>query len=170
MDQENKLEVWMRGPIPNIPTLLQPVAHALEQAREDVNELTKDFPKDKLWIKPAGLASVGFHLQHMSGVVDRMFTYSISKPLDQQQLDYLAREGKEDDTITLEHLVQVFNTQVRKALDNLSKTDAYTLLEPRGIGRKQLPSNVIGLLFHAAEHIQRHAGQLLVTIRFVNSI
>ncbi len=32
-------EVWLRGPIDGVPTLLQPVAHALLQAREDVAAL-----------------------------------------------------------------------------------------------------------------------------------
>lgn len=41
----------------------------------------------------------------------------------------------------------------------------HTLTEPRAVGRKQLPSTVMGLLFHAAEHVQRHVGQLLVTVR-----
>jgi uncharacterized damage-inducible protein DinB len=33
------------------------------------------------------------------------------------------------------------------------------------VGRKQTPSTVVGLLFHAAEHTMRHTGQLLVTVR-----
>ena len=66
-------EVWLRGPVENIPSLLQPVAHALLQAREEVNELLKDIPAEKLWIKPAGAASAGFHLQHMKGVPGRLF-------------------------------------------------------------------------------------------------
>ena len=64
------LEVWLRGPIPNIPPLLQPVAHALLQVREEVNNLTQDFPEIELWHRPAGMASVGFHLQHLTGVLD----------------------------------------------------------------------------------------------------
>jgi len=41
------------------------------------------------------------------------------------------------------------------------------LLDKRGVGRAQLPSNVLGLLFHAAEHTMRHTGQLLVTARIL---
>ncbi len=61
-------EVWLRGPIPNIPSLLQPVAHALVQSGEEVEKLMLGFPQEKLWIRPAGVASVGFHLQHFVGV------------------------------------------------------------------------------------------------------
>jgi hypothetical protein len=37
-------EVWLRGPLPGMPPLLQPVAHALLQAREELVELLHDFP------------------------------------------------------------------------------------------------------------------------------
>jgi hypothetical protein len=85
----SKAEVWLRGPLDGIPALLQPVAHALLQAREEVNELMLNFPDALLWEKPAGMASVGFHLQHMAGVLDRLYTYARAEQLNQQQLDYL---------------------------------------------------------------------------------
>jgi uncharacterized damage-inducible protein DinB len=159
-------EVWMRGPIEEIPPLLQPVAHALLQAREEVEIITKGFPDDKLWNKPSNLGSVGFHLQHIRGVLDRLFTYAVKKQLSPEQLNYLNMEGVAADMSVI-NLVTAFNNQIDRALTQLKETDETTLLEPRGIGRQQIPSNVIGLLFHAAEHIQRHVGQLLVTVRFV---
>jgi hypothetical protein len=64
-------EVWLRGPLSNMPSLVQPVAHALLQAREELNELMNKFPETLLWEKVAGMASPGFHLQHLSGVLDR---------------------------------------------------------------------------------------------------
>ena len=67
-------EYWMSGPVDNIPALLQPVAHALLQANLEINHLMQDFPEEKLWEKPAGVASPGFHLQHLTGVLDRLFT------------------------------------------------------------------------------------------------
>src|ERR1700743_2676422 len=94
MADKNKPEVWLRGPLDGIPPLLQPVAHALLQAREEIDELMKDFPEELLWEKPAGMASPGFHLQHLSGVLDRLFTYARGEQLTQQQLTYLANEGK----------------------------------------------------------------------------
>jgi len=42
-------------------------------------------------------------------------------------------------------------------------------LEARGIGRKRIPTNVLGLLFHAAEHTQRHTGQLYVTVKMLKN-
>ncbi len=88
------VEYWLRGPVEGIPALLQPAAHALLQARDEVRAALQDFPDEKLWEKPAGAASVGFHLQHLRGVLDRLFTYAKDEPLSQVQLEALANEGK----------------------------------------------------------------------------
>lgn len=170
MNQINNREVWLRGPLPDMPALLQPVAHALLQAREEVNSLLNNFPEVRLWDQPAGVASVGFHLQHLTGVLDRLFTYARGQLLSPDQLNALALEGKPPATeLCLNTLLNIFNRQVDKALDQLRQTAEQTLLEPRGVGRAQLPSTVLGLLFHAAEHTQRHVGQLLVTARIVGA-
>ena len=162
MTNKNQPEVWLRGPLKEIPPLLQPIAHALLQAREEVNGITKDFPVALLWEKPAGMASPGFHLQHLAGVLDRLFTYARGEALNEQQLDYLANEG--EPTTDLKSLLDNFNRQVDIAINQLSKTDETTLTDTRGVGRAQIPSTVIGLLVHSAEHTMRHTGQLLVTV------
>jgi uncharacterized damage-inducible protein DinB len=66
---------------------------------------------------------------------------------------------------SLADLLQRFYKQVDIALEQLAATPESTLTEPRSVGRAQIPSTVGGLLFHAAEHTQRHTGQLLVTVR-----
>jgi len=157
-------EHWMRGPVEGIAPLLQPVAHALLQARDEVNELMQSFPDNLLWEKPAGVASPGFHLQHLSGVINRLFTYAKGQSLSAEQLDNLKKEGAPAEVST-QVLLQHFNAEVDAALEQLKRTPAETLTEFRGVGRKQLPSTVMGLLFHAAEHTMRHTGQLLVTVR-----
>lgn len=159
-------EVWLRGPVPGVSAYLQPVAHALLQAREEVEELMEGFPPELLWTRPGDVASVGFHLQHLRGVIDRLFTYARGEGLSDLQREALALEkqaSREGNGAT--DLVRAFNEQVDQALAQLRSTDERTLLEPRGVGRLQLPSNVLGLLSHAAEHVQRHLGQLLVTAR-----
>jgi uncharacterized damage-inducible protein DinB len=160
-------EYWLRGPVEDIPALLQPVAHALLQAREEIGTILKDFPAHRVWEQPYGVASVAFHLQHIAGVLDRLFTYALQKQLDEKQLAYLAAEGIKNETIPVESMLQHFNQQVDKAIEQLRTTAVSSLEEKRGVGRKQIPSNVIGLLFHAAEHTMRHNGQLLVTVRMV---
>lgn len=122
------------------------------------------FPPERLWERPAGVASPGFHLQHLSGVLDRLFTYAADQPLSAAQLACLKQEGQPAD-LTVDSLVQAFNQQVDKALEQLRTTAEATLTEFRGVGRAKLPSTVLGLLVHAAEHTQRHVGQLLVTVR-----
>lgn len=162
-------EVWLRGPLPTIPDLLQPVAHALLQAKEEINEYAKDMDELLLWQKPLGLASVGFHLQHIAGVQDRLFTYAKGEALSEEQLAYLDNEGKENNTITIKNLLENLNKQTAISIEALSNTKTIILTEVRNVGRKQVPSTVIGLLVHAAEHTMRHTGQLLVTIKLLSS-
>jgi uncharacterized damage-inducible protein DinB len=159
-------EVWLRGPIPDVPALLQPVGHALLQAREEVEALMADFPEDLLWTRLGGVASVGFHLQHLTGVLDRLFTYAAGESLTASQLEYLQSEERAPvPARSTRELVAAFHGQVDQFLNRLRGMDERSLTQPRVVGRSQLPSTVLGLLFHAAEHTQRHVGQLLVTAR-----
>jgi uncharacterized damage-inducible protein DinB len=160
-------EVWMRGAVDGVPALLQPVAHTLLQAQEELHAVMEDFPEALLWQQPMGVASVGFHLQHIPGVLDRLFTYAAGQSLSATQMDYLAGEGKQAESITVNSLLAVLDTQMAAVIATLKKTDESTLTDFRGVGRKQLPSTVMGLLFHAAEHTMRHTGQLLVTVKAV---
>jgi hypothetical protein len=161
-----KPEVWMRGPLEGVPPLLQPVGHALLQAVEEVEAIVTDFDASRLWIQPAGMASVGFHLRHLTGVLDRLFTYARAASLTPGQLEYLGQESIPGDESPAALLAR-FRSQVDTALTQLRQTSDDELLAQRGIGRKQIPTSVLGLLFHAAEHTQRHVGQLLVTARWV---
>ena len=165
MKTDKPPEYWLRGPVPGIPALLQPAAHALLQAKEELHDMMADFPDRLLWERPAGMASAGFHLRHMAGVLDRLFTYARGEALSRQQLAYLAEEGTPQEDITVSFLLDVLDAQLAKSLDQLSATDPQALTQARGVGRMQLPSTVLGLLFHAAEHTMRHTGQLLVTVR-----
>ena len=159
-------EAWLRGPLPGVPPLLQPVAHALLQAREELAAALTDFPAAQLAERPLGLASVGFHLRHLTGVLDRTFTYARAEALTPAQLAYLAAEEQPPTHPgAVPELVQAFHEQVDKALAQLCETPEASLLDWRGVGRAQLPSTVLGLLVHAAEHTTRHLGQLLVTAR-----
>jgi uncharacterized damage-inducible protein DinB len=169
-DTDQKPEVWQRGPVENIAPLLQPVAHALLQAREELLAMMKDFPEEFLWQKPAGMASVGFHLQHLSGVIDRLFTYAGNEQLNERQLQSLLEENiSENNNISAEILIARFSKQVDDALTQLQHTHESSLTEPRSIGRKKIPTTVIGLLVHSAEHTMRHIGQLMVTVRFLKA-
>jgi uncharacterized damage-inducible protein DinB len=168
MPVANKTEVWLRGQLPGILPALQPVAHALLQAREELDGLMQGFRDACLWQRPAGVAAAGFHLQHMAGVLDRLFTYAKGQLLNETQLKQLAAEGKPGNPAErVQQLVQRFNEQVDISIEQLKSIPAAGLFEIRGVGRAQIPSTVMGLLVHAAEHTMRHLGQLLVTVRVV---
>lgn len=160
-------EVWMRGPVDNVPAMLQPVAHALLQASEEVEAIMNNFPQQKLWENPSGMASAAFHLQHIPGVIDRLFTYAYDRQLNNEQLKYLSEEGLENDKLKVADLVQYLQDRIQQTVAELKTFDMATLTDTRGVGRKRLPTTVMGLIFHAAEHTMRHVGQLLVTVAVV---
>lgn len=157
-------EVWLRGPVEGVPAALQPAAHALLQVKEEIADILADFPDDKLWDRPAGVASVGFHLKHIPGVVDRLFTYARGEKLSSDQMRYLSSEAEETGE-SKDELIRAAQDRIDKAIDELRSIDPVTLPDFRGVGRRQLPSTVLGMLFHAAEHSERHLGQTLVTAR-----
>jgi hypothetical protein len=181
MHPSSNPEYWLRGPVAGIPALLQPVAHALLQSRDEVNALMERFPEERLWDRPGGVASPGFHLQHLAGVLDRLLTYAKGDILSSRQLGELGAEGRslgvdggEDSGGMagggeLAGLLERYNRQIDKALLQLAATPELSLAEPRGVGRARIPSTVGGLLFHAAEHSMRHTGQLLVTVSILQS-
>ncbi|WP_031425711.1 DinB family protein [Flavimarina sp. Hel_I_48] len=161
---EDLPEYWLRGPVKNIPALLQPAAHALLQSVSEVKKYTAQFPLGLINEKPAGRASVAFHLKHLTGVLDRMLAYAQKEPLSTQQLDYLKKEQIALKNEQISPLIGAFEAKVDEALQYFQTIDPTTLTEERLVGRKHLPSTLLGLLFHAAEHSQRHVGQLLVTV------
>jgi len=164
-------EAWMRGPVDGIPPLLMPAAHALIGAREDVEAALAGLSADELWASPGGAASAGFHAVHLAGSLDRLFTYARGEQLGDAQRQALAAESTPADPPPSPSEVNgIVHAAVDKALAQLRATDPATLLEPRGVGRLRLPSNVLGLLFHAAEHTQRHVGQLVTTAKVVRGL
>ncbi|HEU4455061.1 MAG TPA: DinB family protein [Longimicrobium sp.] len=164
-------EVWLRGPVEGIDPWLMPVAHALLGAREDMEAAAADLTPAELWARPGGAASVGFHVRHAGGSLDRLFTYARGEALAPEQLRALKWEGEAGDPpVEAETLLRGFGEAVERALAQLRATPADGLLEFRGVGRLELPSNVLGLLFHAAEHTQRHVGQVVSTAKIVRGI
>ena len=69
-------EPWLRGPVDGFEPLLMPVVHALIQVREDIENLVARVPAEHTWERPGGAASIGFHVRHLGGALDRLFTYA----------------------------------------------------------------------------------------------
>lgn len=160
-------EPWLRGPVPGVPPLLQPAAHALQQALEDVRAAVASLEGDALWVSPGGgAASAGWHVLHAGGALDRLLTYARGAALDDRQRAALTAE-RAPEPVDGATLLAGFEAQVERAMAQLRATPEAMLAEPRAVGRAQLPSNVLGLLFHAAEHTQRHVGAIVTTARVV---
>jgi DinB superfamily len=163
-------EVWLRGALPDIAPLLQPVAHSLLQCRLEVRATVPTLSDSELWATPGGAASAGYHVRHAIGSLDRLFTYARGEQLSAAQRDALAAESRLEERVGIQKaLVDDFDAAIEHALEQLRATDPSTLLEPREVGRARLPSTVLGLLFHAAEHTQRHVGQLVTTSKVVRT-
>jgi uncharacterized damage-inducible protein DinB len=156
-------EPWLRGPIPGVHPLLTPILYAFTQAREDLAYHTAALGTAQLWSTPHGFASVGFHLRHIAGSVDRLMTY-----LDQRQLtaeQRLALATEPDPGASREELLAGLDAAFHRAETAVRALDPAALAAPRTVGRQRLPSTVIGLLTHIAEHTQRHTGQAIAAAR-----
>ena len=164
-------EVWLRGPLPDVPPLLQPVAHSLLQCREEVDAKLSTLHASQLVARAGGAASVAFHLTHAMGSLDRLLTYARGEQLSDAQLVALrAESGAEAESQDGAALAGRFGAAVERALVQVRGTHEGELLAAREVGRGRLPSTVIGLLFHAAEHTQRHVGQAVTTARIVRGM
>jgi uncharacterized damage-inducible protein DinB len=164
-------EPWLRGPLPDVAPELMPAAHALLQTREDIERASAGLSVDEIWARPGGAASVGFHLRHVAGSIDRLLTYARGDALDAAQLAVLAREdatGTADEDAAV--LVRAAVAAVDEALRVIRATPIRTLGDPRTVGRAALPSTLRGLLFHIAEHTQRHTGQIVTTAKIVRGL
>lgn len=161
-------EAWLRGPVDGYPAQLQPVVHALLQVRDEVARHATDLTPEQVWARPGGAGSIGFHLRHIAGATDRLLTYARGEALTQAQLTWMKAEGEPGTPpVSAADVVAVAQAGLDRALAQVRSTDVATLLEPRSVGRAQLPTTVGGLVFHVAEHASRHAGQIATLRRVV---
>jgi hypothetical protein len=157
-------EAWQRGPVPGFEPLLMPVVHSLIQARDDLERLIATVSPEQVWHRPGGAASVGFHVRHAGGALDRLFTYARGEALSNGQRAALTIEGEPGDPpVPLSALVADVDRIIDAAFDQLRATPSTALLDDRKVGRAGLPATALGLLFHAAEHTTRHVGQAITT-------
>jgi uncharacterized damage-inducible protein DinB len=152
-------EPWLRGPVAGVDPLTGPVLYAFQQAREDLAQYTQPLTTEQIWATPFGFGSVGFHIRHIAGSTGRLLTYLEGKQLSAAQMITLDAEHQAG--ATREELLGHLDTAFQKAEILVRSIDAATLAEPREVGRQRLPTTVIGLLTHIAEHTQRHVGQAI---------
>lgn len=127
-------EWWQRGPIPDVPDLLQPVAHILLQVGESVEELTASLTPSEWNARPSGIASAAFHARHITGVIDRLFTYARGDSLSTEQFAAIKHEGAEMLTSDVAPVLNGLAVRVEAAVAELRTIEPSTLSEFRAVG------------------------------------
>ncbi|MBO0719942.1 MAG: DinB family protein [Blastocatellia bacterium] len=169
--QVEPLEPWLRGPLAGFSSFTMPAAHALTQSRENLEAHVSVLTTAQVWSEPGGAPSVGFHLRHIAGSIDRLLSYTLGRSLTVEQFRFLAAERNPGEPpAAAEPLISAAQSKIDEVLQLIRSTPDERLFEPRTVGRAQLPSSVFGLLFHIAEHTQRHTGQIIATARIVRGI
>jgi uncharacterized damage-inducible protein DinB len=160
-------EPWLRGTLTEVPAVQRAVLHALEMAKEDVERWCGDLTDEELNARPAGIAPAAFHIRHIARSLDRLLTYAEGDSLSAEQLVVLKTELDPD--ATRSELFAEFSSAMEKSAARVRAFKATELDRARGIGRKQLPTSVGGLLVHVADHTQRHVGQAITTAKVVSA-
>jgi uncharacterized damage-inducible protein DinB len=156
-------EPWMRGPIEGLEPLVAPVFYTFTQVREELAHYTEGLTTEQVWRRADSLPSLGFHLAHIAGSVDRLMTYLMEGEISPEQIAYLKSEGEPGPS--LDELLAGVDAAFAKAESQLRTIKAQDIHVPRYIGRKRLPTSVLGLLVHISEHTQRHLGQSITTAK-----
>jgi uncharacterized damage-inducible protein DinB len=107
-------------------------------------------------------------MRHLARSLDRLLTYAEGKQLSREQLVALKTES--DSEVSGEEVLAEFYAALDRACERVLAFVGADLEQPRGVGKKQLPSSLGGLLVHLADHTQRHAGQLVTTVKVVRSL
>jgi hypothetical protein len=94
--------------------------------------------------------------------LDRLLTYAEGRLLDERQIAALQSE-----MVAGRVLFGEFAEGMRVAEERVREISPASYPEVRGVGRRMLPTTVGGLLVHCAEHTQRHAGQMVTTVKVV---
>ena len=163
------IEPWLNGAIDGMPPMLMPAAHALMQAQEDIARYASNLTPEELWMKPNGVPSVGFHLLHINGSMDRLLTYTKGEALSPAQFEFLKREQEVEPNISTKELLHAINERITEILNFMRNLPEIEYFAERVVGRVKLKTNVFGLIFHIAEHTQRHVGSLIVVSKIVRS-
>jgi hypothetical protein len=170
----------LRGAIPGVDPLLAPVFFSFTQVREDLALHTRDLSPDDVWRQVGSLPALGFQLRHIAGSVERLTSYLMDEQLSPGQIACMKQEGgpatgvagtsvagSSVDPPGVDELLAGVDAALANAEARMATIDPATIHEPRYIGRKRLPTTVLGLLVHIAEHTQRHLGQAITTAKLV---
>lgn len=160
-------EPWLRGDLNDVDAMVAPVLYSFRQVREDLAKWTEGLSDAQVWRGAHGLAPVGFHLKHIAGSIDRLTTYLEGRGLSETQMASLPDESEPGPGLA--ELLRNIDLAFARAERVFRALDPARIAEPRTIGRKRLPTTVIGLLTHIAEHTQRHLGEAIVTAKLIRA-
>jgi uncharacterized damage-inducible protein DinB len=152
-------EPCLRGPNPGVNPLLAPLLYSFEHAREDLARWTEGLTTEQIWARPHGFGSVGFQLRHIAGSVERLTTALQGRQLSPEQ--FAAKAKEMEPGASREELLRELEESLARSAEIVRAIDPATLADARTVGRLRLPTTVIGLLTHIAEHTMRHVGEAI---------
>jgi uncharacterized damage-inducible protein DinB len=158
-------EPWLRGTLTEVPSVPRAVLHALQLAGEDLQRWCGQLNDEQLNQRPAQIASVAFHLRHISRSLDRLLTYAEGRSLDTEQLAALRTEGNPG--AARKELFDELSAALASSAERIRELTDSDLEGTRTVGREKLPTTLGGLLVHVADHTQRHVGQAITTAKII---
>jgi hypothetical protein len=136
-----------------VDPLVMPVFFSFAQVREDLATHTAGLKDEQVW-RVVGTNSLGFQLKHLAGT-----------QLSKEQLTALRQETLP--TLELQELLSLVSQSLAWSEERLTTVRPDSIYEARTVGRQALPTTVIGLIVHLAEHTQRHLGQAITISKIV---
>jgi DinB superfamily len=158
-------EPWLRGTLQEIPPFQRAVIHALELAGEDLERWCGGLSEEQINARPFGVQPVAFHLRHIARSLDRLLTYAEGRNLTDEQLAVLKTEL--DPGARRDLVFEELHSALASSVIRVRAVDVSALEQSRAVGKRGLPTTVVGLLVHIADHTQRHVGQAITTARII---
>ena len=168
MSEKNQIsqpEPWLRATLGEVPVVARAAIHALQLAKEDLHRWASPLTEEELDAGPFSLPSVGFHLRHIAGSLDRLLTYAENRELAPHQIAFLKSEL--DSTGHPRASFADFDKALEQSEARIRLLAIADLNEKREVGGKKLPTTVGSLLVHVADHTQRHVGQAITTAKLL---
>jgi len=162
------VEPWLSGTHTEVPAIGRAVLHAFDLALDDLTKWTEGLTDAEVHLEPLGLTSISFHLKHIARSTDRLLTYAEGGQISTEQLALLKMEKGGDETLA--ELLAEVETSFSNAADRVGVLATADFATFRGVGRKQLPPSIGGVMVHVADHTQRHVGQVVTTAKVLRAM
>jgi uncharacterized damage-inducible protein DinB len=161
-------EPWLRGTHADVPAVGRAVLHAFDLALDDLTRWTDGLTDAEVHAHPLELPSVAFHLRHIARSTGRLLSYAEGNQLSIEQLTALKAEQSGEESLAA--LLSEVEVAFSNGADRVRVLATANLETFRGVGRKQLPTSIGGALVHAADHTQRHVGQVVTTAKVLKAL